>query len=222
MTPGDALAGVLARVPWDRVRGAVGGRPRHPYPWAGLEREAAGRGDDGILVVGYGSLMNRDSALRTLADPGSLLGPVVAFRVRRVFDYRMPEATRARYPGGPAAAAALNVYPSDADADVVNGVLCRVPAAALPAFREREAGYDLVPVAVLPYPDLGGPPRVAHVLSCPAVSTDGLRRTAPDLTPHPDYAALCLAGARAVSDEFAALFLATTYLGDRATRYAPA
>jgi hypothetical protein len=206
----------LASVPWARARSeiaATAARPPHPYPWTGLEREVAARDDSSIHVVGYGSLMNRGSALRTLSDPEDILGPVVAFRSRRVFDYRMPTTTLARYPQkvDPSRTAALNVYQAEADEQIVTGVLCRVAFETLEAFRRREAGYDLIPVVTLPYLDLEGPLATAFILSCPATSTDGVRRTDHSLSPHPGYFQLCLSGARAVSDEFAELFLATTF-----------
>lgn len=224
MTPDSALANLRTRIPWRRVRPAISAAaasPPHRFPWCDLEREVVARGEPGLTVVGYGSLMNRASAHRTLAAADAEYMPVIAFRVRRVFDYLMPPSVLARYPtpANPTALAALNAYSDADDASVITGVTCRVPLAALPAFREREVGYDLVPVAVIPYLDLEGEPRPAYFLSCPPEPFDGTRRTDPSLAPHPGYAELCWEGARGVSDEFAALFLATCYLGDRTTRF---
>ena len=49
------------------------------YPWNGLEEEVAKMPEGKLLLVGYGSLLNRDSAARTIKDtPAEGHPPVLA------------------------------------------------------------------------------------------------------------------------------------------------
>jgi hypothetical protein len=185
--------------------------PQYAYPWLNLPRDC----DGSLWLIGYGSLMNSQSARRTLAD-GSFRGPVIAYGVRRLFDYVMPEVVRGRYPDivGPREYGVLNVRATGRPEDWINGVLTEVAFRDLPALRDREQDYDLVPVACMPYPATSCPPIIAYILTCPAECP----KTDPLLLPHPGYLAVCLDGARDVSEEFAALFLETSYLADGTTR----
>jgi hypothetical protein len=193
----------------DAVRRAAAA-PRYAYPWPDLPTAH----DGSLWLVGYGSLMNSHSARRTLAD-GSFRGPVIAYGVRRLFDYVMPEAVRRRYPDpvGPREYGVLNVRATGRPEDSINGVLTEVALRDLPALRDREPGYDLVPVACTPHPATDSPPRIAYILACPP----GSPQTDSSLLPHPGYLAVCLGGARDVSEEFATLFLESSYLADETT-----
>lgn len=184
--------------------------PRYTHPWADLSTDG-----DPLLLVGYGSLMNSQSARRTLTA-GAFRGPVIAYGARRVFDYVMPDEVRRRYPppADPRAYGVLNVHATGRPEDQFNGVLTEVDLRDVPALRLREPGYDLVPVACRPYPATGAAPTIAYVLACPS----GGPRTDSSLHPNPGYLALCLEGARSVSEEFATLFADTTYLADGVTR----
>jgi hypothetical protein len=56
------------------------------YPWPGLEEAVAKAPDRTLLLVGYGSLMNRDSAAGVIKDPSRADSPpVLVLGARRVF-----------------------------------------------------------------------------------------------------------------------------------------
>ncbi|HEX4613198.1 MAG TPA: hypothetical protein VH092_33740 [Urbifossiella sp.] len=162
--------------------------------------------------------MNAASAARTVR-PGTPRRPVVAVGALRVFNYVMPAPAldRLGVPADPAARAALNAYPSSSPADVLNGVCIAVPAEDIPALRGREQGYDLRPVACLDWSSPLSPPFVGFVLSAPDAPASGHRHTDDTLTPHPEYARLCRAGATAFGPTFEAFYLTTTWLADRRT-----
>jgi hypothetical protein len=194
----------------------AGASPAYPYPWDGLEADLRRQGRP-LLLVAYGSLMNAPSAAQTLR-PSAARRPVVAFGVRRVFNYCMAEASLARYGScDTQERAALNVYRSAAPADMVNGVGLEVPAEEVRALRQRELGYDLYPVACLWWDAQESPPLLAHILGTPDQPRQGPRYTRDDLRPHPAYYRLCRAGAASFSAAFLDFYLDSTYLADRST-----
>ena len=208
----------LSAQDWDRVRRLLADLRRegraYRYPWNSLEDDLAGA-EGPLTLFGYGSLMNAASAAETVVATTGRAGPALAFGVVRVFNYVIPEGAARKYGpiDDPAARAALNVYPTDEADDVVNGVLIRVPAADLPALREREGGYDLVPVPCLDWFHPSSAPITAFALSCPDGPVGGAGRIDDSLKPHVGYLEKCLQGAASVSDEFRAMFLESTYLG---------
>ena len=85
--------------------------PAFTFPWDGLEdhivKECGGR----LPLVGYGSLLKKASADRTIKDGATRRTPCLAFGCRRVFNYTMPESVLERYSIPPSSPnrAALNV-----------------------------------------------------------------------------------------------------------------
>jgi hypothetical protein len=193
--------------------------PTHYYPWPRLDDELNGSPTGYMNLVGYGSLINLHSAGRTLSEAGEGAAPILAFGVQRVFNYTMPEEVMRRYP--PISIleerAVLNAYPTGRTEDFLNGVLLKVVANDLSAFRQREPGYDLVPVCCLSWHHLEDPPVLAYTLACPDEPRAGRTWTNSTLLPHREYLRLCLDGARNVSPQFLQVFLETTYLADRHT-----
>jgi hypothetical protein len=185
--------------------------PHFPYPWSGLTEFLR----SSLPLVGYGSLLNQTSAQRTIRA-GTRRLPVLAFGGQRVFDYVMPVATQQRYGGESRDAKAigvLNVHPTGSRTDWFNGVLTDVPVGDIPALRERELNYDLVPVMCVGYPTEVLAPTLAYTLACPR----GSPSQDATLRPHRAYLELCLEGARSISPEFERLFLESTYLADTRT-----
>ena len=183
----------------------------YPYPWTELEDILINNKTHHISLVAYGSLINSESAERTL--PTTILHrskPVVAFGVRRVFDYIMPEET-SRYgkPINPLARAALNVHVTGKIDDRVNGILIDLSWEEMPAMQSREVDYDLVPVACIDWTNRN--------YSYPAYILRSEQRVNSHLVPHQAYYKVCRHGAAQVSQEFLSLWLSTTFLGDRET-----
>ena len=188
------------------------------YPWNGLEEVVANTLDGKLLLVGYGSLLNRDSAVETIKDtPREGHPPVLALGARRVFNYVMPEAELKSYGVNfsPRERAALNVDYSRSPADAVNGRLLTVGPVDIAALREREFGYDLRPVVCMRWGEWKVAPFTAYVLVAVEGTRDGRQVIDNDALPHPLYAGLCRAGAHAVSEAFLQLYLQTTFLADR-------
>lgn len=191
------------------------------YPWDGLESYlAASTVGPHLPLVGYGSLVSPASALRTLKHPVSLQrSSVIAFGVKRVFNYRMTDSVCANYgqPTNPLARAALNAYATGNLTDVLNGVLVPIHVSDVPGLRQREAGYDLLPVWCLSWDQPHAPPLLAYLLCSPDEARQGTRWTDDGLLPHFNYFELCRVAAAAVGEQFLSFFLETTFLGDRRT-----
>jgi hypothetical protein len=191
------------------------------YPWNGLEEAVAKLQERKLLLVGYGSLLNRDSAARTIKDtPREGHPPVLALGAWRFFNYVMSEALLKSYGGNfsPRERAALNVDYTRSPADALS--LLTVAPADIAALRKREFGYDLRPVACVRLGEWEAEPFIAYVLVA-AKGTRGDRQVIDnDALPHPLYAGLCRAGAHAVSEAFLQFYLATTFIADRKTSLA--
>lgn len=203
-----------------RLMGDLADQPSYPYPWADLESDIEGGAMSRLSLVGYGSLMNVGSAARTITATGrDDRVPVIAFGVRRVFDYEMPASDDNRYgpPTEPRACAALNVHITRAITDTANGVLIKVPTQDIAALRRRETGYHIEPVVCLRWDRLNAAPFVAHILTCQARAPGQSQHTNDRLTPHHQYYLVCREGARAVSESFLRFFLETTFLADGIT-----
>ena len=196
-----------------RVMQRAAGEPSYTYPWPELEQEDRAS----FPCVGYGSLVNAASARRTLG--GSLKGLVIAFGVRRLFNLPMSADALKRYssPATPTANAALNVLPTHRFEDVVNGALFDVMREDIPAFREREIGYDLVPVACVDWSRRTGAPFVAYVLAHPGPANAGAERTVSAIAPHAGYYQLCREGAASMGEEFLEFWSESTFLADGTT-----
>ena len=194
-------------------------RPRYRYPWDDFEATLKQRGETFLRVLGYGSLVNYESASLTLdAKTLATRRAAVCFGVRRVFNYEMTKTVK-RYgpPVDPASRAALNaVHTRDID-DVINGVVMEVALADVPALRAREVGYDLAPAPTLLWEDLSGLPFTTWVLCAPQEPTLGESHTNDQLSPHREYYRQCRQGAADIDADFLQLWLATTYLGDGIT-----
>jgi len=214
--PGPFVLSAARAAAVERAMRAAAAAPSWRYPWRDLDADLRQRGRASFPCVGYGSLVNAASASRTLGTASQVL--VVAFGVRRLFNYEMPDgASQYGPPVERRARAALNVRATGRHGDMVNGVLFDVALEDVPAFREREIGYDLVPVACLKWNRPDGEPFLAYILSCPDEERAGAVRTRADIEPHRAYYAACRDGAASCGDEFLHVWLATTFLADGIT-----
>ena len=211
--PSDREAGVRARM------GDAAGLSAFCHPWDGLEACLRETGAECLSLVGYGSLVNAASAAMTVSSAGGLgPWPVVAFGVRRVFNYAM-DPTHSRYMSsvGPEARALLNVRLSGKIEHALNGALLEVGLADLPALRERESDYDLAPVACLNWGGEDREPFIAWILVCSETSERGKRRVDNGLLPNHDYYSVCREGAESYGAEFLSAWLDSTFLGNGET-----
>lgn len=181
-----------------------------PYPWSRIEGILAG---EPLMLVGYGSLLNTESAARSIPAENLDTIPVIAYGGIREFTYRMPDRVveRRGRPDNLAAVAALNVVPHSGTDAIFNGRLFSLPTAELDPLRERERGYDLVPISIVPFDDPNAEPQTAYALM---VVEPGFRDEilSDELLPHPGYVETCRSGALEVSPEFAAFFDVTSFV----------
>lgn len=193
--------------------------PTFLYPWDTLGKKSEEKGVSEISFVAYGSLLNAQSAARTLQDlPHKDFLPVIAFGVRRLFNYQMPpNIPRYGPPKQPMARAALNTRFTDKIEDAVNGLLVKWPLNDIPALRTREVGYDLIPIACLDWVETEKPPFIAYILRSPDELRVGKRFTNNEITPHQEYYKVCREGARTYGEDFLHFFLEATYLADGVT-----
>lgn len=199
--------------------GETAGLPTFGYPWNGLEEFLNEAGDGALRLVGYGSLVNAASAAMTVSGPGvRRMRPVVAFGVRRVFNYVMNPANSSYSTSGPPQERALlNVRVSGKIEHALNGTLLEVGLGDLPALRQRESDYDLAPVVCLNWAGENRDPFVAWILACRESSEPGKRRVNNGLLPNREYYAVCRDGAASFGAEFLAAWLDSTFLGDGET-----
>jgi hypothetical protein len=188
------------------------------YPWENLDGILREPQAEPIFLVGYGSLLNPESAARTFRDRPSIEHrPVVALGARRMFNYRMPDPIARSWgvPEGSRNRAALNAEP--ASGSVFNGRLIELRSGDLPGLRAREAAYDLRPVTCLYWDAPNRAPFRAFALCCGHEFWDGKRYVDNSLLPCDRYYELCRKGAEMVSPSFLQLFLKTCFLADRIT-----
>lgn len=194
-------------------------QPSYQYPWKGLEEHLGRVAGSHIPFVGYGSMLNSESAARTFSTASMRSGqPVIAFGGRRIFNYEM-RSDGGRYgpPSGALALAALNVRLTGKIDESVNGVLLEILVRDVSALRAREVGYDLEPVACLRWDELEKPPLLAYILQAPDEPRAGKRHTNDSLEPHREYYRVCRSGAREFGELFLRFWLSTTYLADGVT-----
>ncbi len=167
--------------------------------------------DDKILIFAYGSLINPESAQRSISQEGlDTATPVVAYHLVRVFDYSGNSEAIDR--------AMLNVHATDNPSDIVNGVLYSLDKNDLEKLIYRENGYDLIPVIVEPWPqNPKGEFAIAYTFSAPKEPRGGKIYTASDIQPNPKYYTTVENGVKKYGSDFLNLWLETTYLSDGKT-----
>lgn len=197
---------------------------RFEYPWSGLEEALQERSEDQIFLVGYGSLLHPRSAARTIADtPPGGHPPVLAFGARRLFDYVMPMTFIERYRAEgaeefpPTQRAALNTRWTGDPSDVLNGRLIPLSIGDLDGLREREKGYDLEPVATVPWDQPDQRPSVGFVLCATSRPWQGKVFIDGSIEPYPPYLELCREGARLTGEDFEQCLIDTCWLADAQT-----
>ncbi len=196
--------------------------PGFAYPWGDLEAFLDSAGLVSLPLVGYGSLINRESAGRTIdVDGAADRKAVKAFGALRVFNYRMPAKMLEQRYGTPANSkyvAALNCEVSGKTVDQFNGILTHVGRDRLDALRERERAYSLKPVVYHSWDKPEEALSPAYILELLPDGRGGSNPYDTSIFPHQAYTRLCQEGASAVSAEFLSFFNDTCFLADKITR----
>ncbi len=198
---------------------ALAEAPLYKYPYAGLDASLRSSGLTSIKIFSYGSLMNYDSASRTLSSQTmSSLRPAIAFGVKRVFnrDGSIKPNSRWGVPYSPKARAMLNLTHSDNEDALVNGIAFEVKLDDIAPLMRREVGYDLIPVIMMNWEDaLQGKHNcyIAYAFSAPKAS----KYTHNDIAPRPNYYELSRDATKQYGPIFYSMWFSSTYLSDEIT-----
>ncbi|QDV67082.1 hypothetical protein Poly24_07730 [Rosistilla carotiformis] len=185
----------------------------HFYPWNTIEMvpDSPVR----LPLVGYGSLMNRSSALRTLSEQSvSSARPVLVMGARRVYEYVMSPRGRKIYGDQVAEErfGVLNARASEDSNEWFNGIQYQLNATDIMALADRESAYDLVPAWTIPWGVKNSAPQIGYFLSCRTETHEGRQLLDSQLLPHPNYHAICEEGCRDVSSDFLKAFRRSTWV----------
>lgn len=198
--------------------------PVYKYP-ADAKQMVEKSADGKILIFGYGSLVNPESAARTLSvDAMKTYQPAVAFGMKRTFDRKVTNTDRWGPRERPSDVGMLNVFKTGDHLDALNGVTFEVNQEDLRALIEREIGYDLVPIPIVRWQEAVDPNdtpdfQIAYVFLSPEEERDGKVYVDPCVNPVPGYAMASKEGAALNGQGFLKLWLESTFLADKKTPF---
>jgi hypothetical protein len=177
-----------------------------------------------VLLFGYGSLINADSAGWSVSQKAvKSMRPVVAFGFKRIFNYyannlslrwgiNLPKNERAM----------LNLEPTTTFNHIINGIVMEISHEDLHKLIQREEGYDLVPMLVADWNDaITQNPNVkieiAYTFLVPSGLRNGVKYTEVKHYPVRKYLYAVQDGAAVFGSEFLNFWNSTTYLDDGTT-----
>jgi cation transport regulator ChaC len=177
-----------------------------------------------VLIFGYGSLINPTSAAKNMKPEAvESMKPVVAFGVKRIFNYRASKTSHWGEDQNVKEKAMLNLHASFNLSSMANGVMIEVDEADLKSLIQRETGYDLVPVMVADWQDVkenkGADTRffIAYTFVVPHELRDNKAYTSTGFYPVRGYMHAIQEGAERYGEDFKEFWNATTYLADGTT-----
>lgn len=178
-----------------------------------------------IPIFSYGSLLNKESASRTLSDKAMATHrPALSFGGKRVFDRHVPTTSRWGPKERPNDTGMLNFIQTEDFYHVVNGVVIEVDIDDLKNLLLREEGYDLVPVVVTCWNDVINDASqknyfIAYTFQASDDERNGVHYTNRYINPVPGYAWASKQGAEQYGESFLNLWVSSTYLADKETRF---
>jgi len=183
------------------------------YPWTGLEDHIKNEYGDYIELFAYGSLINKNSAKRTLAVDFNLKEhAAIGLGAKRIFNYEMRNYTEKTY--GPLKTknhiSVLNTKVTYLPEHFLNGIIYRIHLSEIDNFRLREKGYALKPIIAFNWNAKSLQSKYVFIL-------EGKKSKVPVL-PHIGYYNVCRKGAKSISEDFLEFFLNTTYLYNEKTK----
>ena len=195
----------------------------YEYPWYSLEEELKEEGKDKIVLFGYGSLLNKLSAKETIKnDAVDKYTPVIAFGIKRLLDYNMPDELRSRsiyeFIENEQSIGLFNARFTGSITDSANGALIEVSLDEIASLRKREVGYDLRPIVCIPWGNQKGKIMNAYTLGCSGRMWKGKMLSDSTILPHKGYYKVCREGASKISNKFLEYFLETSYIADGKTK----
>ncbi len=198
--------------------------PFFQYPNEG-HQDILDRFPDGkVLIYGYGSLMNKVSAARSMKPEAvKSMQPAIAFGVKRIFNYKVTDPSRWGIDQHRKERAMLNLATTTNIGSIANGVIMEVDAEDLSRLVSRETGYDLVPTLVATWDDvMAQNPEVKIRVAYTFVALNELRNntsyTSTEFYPVLGYLHAIQEASQTYGPEFATFWNATTYLANGTTK----
>lgn len=176
-----------------------------------------------ILVFGYGSLMNKESALRTVKPEAfDSKEKVIAFGVKRLFNYKAVKTSHWGAKQDKKEKAMLNLTQTLNISSIANGVVIQVDAEDFSRLVQRETGYDLIPVLVASWDEvLNENPnvniQVAYTFSAAHELRNHINYTSTQYYPVRGYMHAIQETTQLFGGDFAKMWNSTTYLADGTT-----
>jgi hypothetical protein len=198
--------------------------PSYTYPNEGFEKVASRFPKGKVLLFGYGSLMNRLSASRSVKNEAlESMCPCIAFGVKRLFNYKAVKTQHWGEDQDPKEKAMLNIAQTLNIASLANGVMIEVDAEDFGRLVQRETGYDLVPILVASWNDIRSqnPEIKIHVAYTFAASQElrnHINYTSTKYYPVRGYLHAVQEAALIYGVDFARMWNSTTYLADGTTK----
>lgn len=197
--------------------------PELSYPIEEPEQLYSLYGQEKIPLFSYGSLLNKESAARTLSEEAlATHRPAIAFGIKRIFDRHVPTTKRWGPIERPNDTAMLNVHRTKEFSQITNGVIIEVDSKDLKNLITREEGYDLIPVIVTDWnnteektPTLS----IAYTFRASEEAREGIYYTHRRINPVPGYALASKAGAAQYGKDFLKLWSTSTFLADKVTPF---
>lgn len=192
--------------------------PCFKYPHSDIDSILGKVGKDKVYIFAYGSLLNRESASRTLSkEVMQTYAPAIIFGYSRTFDRHVPQTKRWGEKKRANDTGMLNLFKSEG---IVNGVVFEVGKDDLSDLIKREEGYDLVPVITSHWKANNQEPFVSYTFIASQKPRQGQIYTQKCINPVPNYALASQKGASLWGKDFEALWINSTYLSDCKTPYA--
>lgn len=197
--------------------------PSYHYPNDGHEQAFDHFPTGKVLIFGYGSLINKASARRTIkSESVEAMQTAVAFGVKRVFNYKASKATN----WGTLDVqekAMLNLVQTLNIASVANGVIIEVDQEDLSKLVLRETGYDLIPILVINEKDISSMnPDIEVKVAYTFIAMNELRNhinyTSTKYYPIRGYLHAVQEAAATYGEKFAQNWNKTTFMADGITR----
>ncbi|MBA3238946.1 MAG: hypothetical protein H0T62_11455 [Parachlamydiaceae bacterium] len=197
--------------------------PFYTYPNNGHELVMERFPNEKVLLFGYGSLMNKESASRSMGpDALNSMYPAIAFGVKRMFNYKAKKTEHWGENQDIKEKAMLNVVQTLNMSSIANGVVVEVDLEDFTRLVQRETGYDLVPVLIGAWKNIEEQDpdveiRVAYTFAAAHELRDHIDYTSTEFYPVRGYLHAVQDATKAYGDVFATMWNATTFLADGTT-----
>lgn len=179
--------------------------------------------DSKVLLFGYGSLMNKQSASCNIKSEAiATMEPAIAFGVKRIFNYQAKKTDHWGLDLDRKEKAMLNLVPSWDIKSAINGVVIEIDQEDLASLIKREVGYDLVPILVASWNSIIGEDphidiKVAYTFVAPHEAREGVLYTSTQYYPVTNYLLAVQEGAYDYGSLFFDFWNTTTFLADGKT-----